>query len=177
MGLVLADLIFEEGTSNMGGTAGHIWAIPASDVLSIDAPTVAGTLTTSKITFKTGKKCVQIYMTADTGEVKDTETGDKDAGSFTTGLEFWTPRISDKVLALKAMFANGGFIFVVKDGNGVMRIVGSKDHPAYRMPGEITTGKVAGKDKNGASFKFEAASATPALIYSGDEAALGTAGA
>lgn len=170
MAIILDDLEFEEGTINMGGTAGVVYAIPASKVKSIPAP-AAGSLSVASIVFKTGEKCASIYMTADTGEVKDTEAGDKDSGSFVTSLEFWTPRVSDKMLYLKSQLANGGFIFVVKDGNGVARIIGSIDHPAYRVPAEIGTGK-APKDRNGATFKFEAASATPALIYTGDVADL-----
>ena len=163
--IVLDDLTFEEGTINMGGTAGNVYAIPASQVKEIVAP-AAGSLSTPTIITKTGQKFADIYATADTGEVKDVEVGDKDSGSFVTNAEFWTPRISDKMLNLKSKFANGGFILVMKDGNGTMRIIGSKDHPAYRVPGEIATGK-APKDRNGATFKFEAASATPAFIYTG----------
>lgn len=174
MAIVLDDLEFEEGTINMGGTAGAVYAIPASQVKSITPP-AAGSMSTSVIEFVQGAKCAKIYTTADTGQVKDVEVGDKDAGSFETNAEFWTPRISDKVLALKSKFANGGFILVMKDGNGTMRIIGSKDHPAYRVPGDIDTGK-APKDKNGASFKFQAASATPALIYTGTVEALVTPG-
>ncbi|RZK36037.1 MAG: hypothetical protein EOO57_07970 [Hymenobacter sp.] len=176
MSIVLDDLEFEEGTINMGGTAGKVYAIPASDVESITPP-AAGTMTVlaGGVKFKTGKKCAEIYTTADTGEVKDTEVGDKDSGSFETNAEFWTPRISDKVLNLKSKFANGGFILVMKDGNGTMRIIGSKDHPAYRVPKEIATGK-APKDRNGATFAFVAASATPAFIYTGTVADLLTPG-
>ncbi|MGI4865434.1 MAG: hypothetical protein ACRYFZ_16040 [Janthinobacterium lividum] len=176
MSIVLDDLEFEEGTINMGGTAGKVYAIPASDVEEITPP-VAGSMTVlaGGVKFKTGKKCAEIYMTADTGEVKDVEVGEKDGGSFETNLEFWTPRISDKVLALKSKFANGGFIFFIKDGNGTWRIVGSKDHPAYRVPKEVGSGK-APKDRNGATFAFVAASATPAYIFAGTEVELLTAG-
>jgi hypothetical protein len=172
MALILDDLEFEEGSVNMGGTAGKVYAIPASDVESITPPP-AGSMTVPAggVKFKTGKKCAEIYMTADTGEVKDVEVGEKDGGSFETNAEFWTPKISDKVLVLKSQLSNGGFILFMKDGNGTWRIIGSKDHPAYRVPKEIGTGK-APKDRNGASFKFDAASATPALIYGGDEADL-----
>ncbi|MGI4870428.1 MAG: hypothetical protein ACRYFX_04530 [Janthinobacterium lividum] len=176
MSIVLDDLTFEEGEINMGGTAGKVYAIPASKVKSIAAP-AAGTMTVpaAGVVFETGEKCAEIYTTADTGEVKDQEVGDKDSGSFETNAEFWTPKVSDKVLALKSKFANGGFILFMKDSNGTWRIIGSKDHPAYRVPKEITTGK-APKDKNGASFAFVAASATPALIFGGTEVELLTPG-
>jgi hypothetical protein len=176
MSIVLPDLDFEEGTINMGGTAGKVYAIPASQVESITPPPT-GTLTVPSggVKFKTAAKCSEIYTTADTGEVKDVEVGEKDGGSFETNAEFWTPRISDKVLYLKSKFANGGFILFLKDGNGTWRIIGSKDHPAYRVPAEIGTGKNP-KDRNGASFKFVAASATPAYIFAGDEKELLTPG-
>jgi hypothetical protein len=177
MSIVLDDLEFEEGTINMGGTAGKVYAVAASDVESITPPpTNSMTVPTGGVKFKTGKKCAEIYTTADTGEVKDTEVGDKDSGSFETNAEFWTPRISDKVLNLKSKFANGGFILFMKDGNGTWRIIGSKDHPAYRVAKEIATGK-APKDRNGATFAFVAASATPAYIFAGTEAELLTPGA
>ena len=176
MAIVLDDLDFEEGTINMGGTAGKVYAIPASQVESITYPS-DGSMTVAKdgVKFKPGKKCAEIYTTADTGSVKDQEAGEKDAGSFETNAEFWTPRISDKVLALKSKFVNGGFILFMKDGNGTWRIIGSKDHPAYRVAKEISTGQNP-KDKNGASFAFVAASATPAYIYAGTEKELLTPG-
>lgn len=166
MAITLADLDFEEGTINMGGTAGKVYAIPASDVLSIPAPAAGGLTVATAIVCKTGKKFAELYMTSDTGEVKDVEVGERDGGSFETMLEWWSPAISDQLLRLKSQFANGGFIFIVKDSNAVFRIIGSKDHPAYREPGEITTGK-GPKDRRGASFKFKASSPTPALIYTG----------
>ncbi len=167
MAITLADLDFEEGTINMGGLAGYIYAAPVSDVESIPAP-AAGTLTVATaIVMKTGKKFTQIYMTSDTGEVKDVEVGERDGGSFETQLEWWTPAINEALLKLKSQFANGAFIFVVKDANGLKRIIGSLDHPAYREPGEINAGK-APKDRRGASFKFKAASPTPALIYTAE---------
>jgi hypothetical protein len=172
--IVLDDLAFEEGTINMGGTAGNVYAVPASQVASIKPP-AAGSMSTDTIVLKKGAKFADIYATPDTGSVKDVEVGEKDSGSFETNAEFWTPRISDKVLSLKSKFANGGFIFVMKDSNGTMRIIGSKDHPAYRVPKEISTGS-APKDRNGAGFAFVAASATPAYIYTGTVEALLTPG-
>jgi hypothetical protein len=166
MSIVLADFDFEEGTINMGGTAGKVYAIPASDVETIPAAGPDGVTVATAIVCKTGKKFAEIYMTSETGEVKDVEVGERDGGSFETNLEWWSPAISAELLALKSQFANGGFIFLVKDSNNVMRIVGSKDHPAYREPGEVTTGK-APKDRRGASFKFKASSPKPALIYTG----------
>jgi hypothetical protein len=177
MPITLVDLDFEEGTINMGGTAGKVYAIPASQVESITPPpTDSMTVPAGGVKFKPGKKCAEIYTTADTGQVKDGEVGEKDAGSFVTTAEFWTPRISDKVLTLKSKFSNGGFILFLKDGNGTWRIIGSKDHPAYRVASDIDTGK-SPKDKNGATFKFEAASATPAYIFAGNEKELLTPGA
>ena len=166
MAIVLPDFNFEEGTINMGGTAGKVYAIPASDVETIPAPGANSLTVATAIVCKSGQKFAEIYMTSETGEVKDTEVGERDGGSFETGLEWWSPAISDELLTLKSKFANGGFIFLIKDSNNIMRIVGSKDHPAYREPGEITTGK-APKDRRGASFKFKASSPTPALIYTG----------
>jgi hypothetical protein len=166
MSIVLADLDFEEGTINMGGLAGYVFAIPARDVESIPAHDPLTFEVAGPIVLKPGKKFSSYYQTPDTGEVKDVEVGEKDSGSFEINAEWWMPSINGSVLKAKSDFANGAFILVMKDSNGVQRIVGSKDHPAYRVPGEITTGK-APKDRRGASFKWQAASPWPALIYTG----------
>lgn len=166
---IILNADFEEGTTNLGGLTREIFYAKASDVKLIPAPVdyAAGGITvTTAITCKTGKQFGRIYVTADTGQVTDKEVGEKDGGSFETELDFFHPRISEQLLKLKRLFSNGGFIFLATDGNGVMRIVGSLDHPAYRVAAEAKTG-MAPKDRNGGNFKMVAASATPALIYTG----------
>lgn len=164
MSIVLEDLLFAEGTKNMGGMAGFIFAALASDVLDITYDTDGVTVTA--ITMKSGKKFQKIYMTKDTGELKDTEVGERDGGSFETSLEWFTPDINGALLRMKTMFNNGGFIFIVMDANKVERVVGNLDYPAYREPGEIGTGKDP-KGRRGGTFKFKAAANTPAPIFTG----------
>lgn len=166
MAFTIVDLEFEEGQKNMGGTAGTVLYIPASHIGTYTLDQTEDEVVLAAIAPKTGKKWGSIYMTRDTGMVEDTEVGEMDGGSFETQLEFFTPKIRKEVLRLKALFSNGGFIFAVKDGNGVQRIIGSPDHPAFRVPASIAGGK-APKDRNGASFKFSAANARPAPIFNG----------
>ena len=164
MAFEVFDLAFEEGQINMGGTAGTILYVPASHVATLVLDDTKQGVVVTSLTLKTGKKWSSIYTTRDTASVVDKEVGEMDGGSFETELEFWTPKIREEVLRLKALFSNGGFIFAVKDGNNVQRIVGSPDHPAFRVAADISAGK-APKDRNGASFKFSAANARPAPIY------------
>ena len=162
--LELTDLLFAEGTENMGGLIGEIYAILASDVESITlAP---DGVTATAIVLKAGKKFSRIYFTKDTGKVEDAEVGERDGGSFETSLSFFSPGNSATLLKLKKMFNNGGFIFVAMDAQGQMRIVGSKLYPAYREPGNITTGGTP-TERRGGTFNFKAASNSPALIFTG----------
>lgn len=164
MPIVLDDLLFAEGTKNMGGMAGFIYAMLASDIAAIEYGPDG--ITVLSIDLKEGKKAAKIYMTMDTGEIKDTEVGERDGGSFETSLEWFTPDISPTLLKAKTMLNNGGFVFVAMDAQKVVRMVGSVDYPAYREPGEIGTGKDP-KGRRGATFKFKSASSTPAPIYVG----------
>ncbi|RNI27648.1 hypothetical protein EFA69_16145 [Rufibacter immobilis] len=162
--VVLEDLLFEEGTENMGGLVGEIYAAPASEVESI---TVAEDgVTATAIKMKAGKKMSRIYFTKDTGKVEDNEVGERDGGSFETTLGFFHPGNSAAVLKAKKKFNNGGFIFLAMDAQGQMRVVGSKLYPAYREAGSITTGGTP-TERRGATFNFKAASNGPALIFTG----------
>ena len=167
MAITLANRLFEEGTRNMAGMRGRIFAAPASDVNQWTEPAAGATTLATDITCKTGKKFVEIYMTDETGQVEDQEVGEKDGGSWETTIEWWSPSIDEALLQLKANFANGGFVFIVEDAQKVKRIVGSPELPAYRVPDKVSTGK-ARKDRRGAGFKFMAPSPAPALIYTGD---------
>ena len=150
----------------MGGTSGTVLYAPASHFATFVTDALQDEVILTSYTLKAGKRLAEIYMTRDTGSIMDQEVGEMDGGSFETQLEFFTPRIRKEVLRLKALFSNGGFIFFVKDGNGVMRVIGSIEHPAFRVPADVNGGK-APKDRNGASFKFSASNARPAPIYEG----------
>jgi hypothetical protein len=164
MTFVVMDLPFEEGSTNLGGTSGAVYYVPASHIKTFPAPGTDGVTIDTAIELLTGKRWGQIYMTRDTGSVVDKPVGDMDGRSYEVELEFFHPKIRAEVIKLQQLFTNGGFVFAVKDGNGLMRIIGSPDHPAYATNGEGNGGK-APKDRNGVSFKFSAASATPAPIY------------
>jgi hypothetical protein len=158
------DLDFEEGSTNLGGTAGKVYYVPASHVQSIPAPGADGVTIDQPIVLKSGKRWASVYMTRDTGAVMDKPVGEMDGRSYENELEFFHPKVRAEVIKLQQLFTNGGFIFVVKDGNGIQRLIGSIDHPAYSIDGGGNAGK-APKDRNGVSFKFSAACATPAPIY------------
>ncbi|MGV3588593.1 MAG: hypothetical protein ACO1OF_16425 [Adhaeribacter sp.] len=171
MAIVLKDLLWEEGTDNMGGLHGEILCCPASDVEIIPAPAADSQTVATDIKCKLGKKFTRIYFTLDTAKLDDTEVGERDCASFENSLEWFTPGTSDELLYLKRKLNNGGFIYIVEDNNGVKRIVGSKHYPAYREPGSVNSG-AGPKDKRGATFKVKSAAPHAAYIYTGQTAHL-----
>ncbi len=161
--MTVQDLDFAVGSTNLGGTRGKVQYVPATHIKTWPEYDADGITLSTPPVLETGKRWADIYTTKDTSSVEDKEVGELDGGSWETDLEFFHPKVRAELLTLKMIFTNGPFVLVVTDGNGVKRVVGSKDLPAYRTPGTISGGKTA-KDRNGASFKFTASGDRPAPI-------------
>jgi hypothetical protein len=165
--LKVLDLDFAVGQINMGGLRGEVFYTAAQHVETWPALDADGVTYSTAPVLKKGKRWAKVYTTKDTAGVTDKGVGELDGGSYETELEFFHPKIRVELIQLVNIFTNGGFIFVVKDGNGLRRVVGSPELPAYRSAEDVNAGKAA-KDRNGVSFKFNASSPTPAPICNFD---------
>jgi hypothetical protein len=161
-----SDLIWAQGSDNMGGLRGKIFYCPTEDILS--EPTIA----TDKITYtgnyvcKTGKNFVSIYHTLGTGKIDDGTVGERDGKSVENTLEFFFPGGKKEVAAFKRRAQNTPCIVIAKDSDNNYRVIGSLDLPAYLESGSGTTG-AASADRRGTTFQFKAEAAHPPMFYEG----------
>jgi hypothetical protein len=161
--LKVMDLDFAVGQINMGGLRGKVYYTAAQHIDVWPALDADGVTMSTAPTLLSGMRWAEVYTTKDTAGLVDKGVGELDGGSYETELEFFHPKMRVELIQLINVFTNGGFVFIAKDGNGIMRIVGSPELPAYRTTTDANAGKAA-KDRNGVSFKFTASSPTPALI-------------
>ena len=156
-------LDYAVGQSNMGGTRGKLYYVPATHVKTWPEFEVDGVTLKTAPVLLTGKQWFEVYFTKDTGSVNNKKVGELDAGSWETTAKFFHPKVRSELVQLVNVFTNGPFILVMKDGNGIQRVVGSPELGAYLTEGDVDGG-MAAKDRNGASFTFVASSPTPAPI-------------
>ncbi|MBC6698069.1 hypothetical protein [Hymenobacter sp. BT190] len=170
MAYEIEDLPYEEeNAANIGGMAGSIYAARPSWIKTLPEPVDAadgGLTVTTAIVMETGKKFIDIYATRNSAGFEEKPAGELDGKSWEQTLSWFHPKIREGLLKVRQAINNGPWIFLAKDANGLMRIVGSKDLPAYSMEGAMGPGTEP-KSRNGANFNVQAASGRPALIYTG----------
>lgn len=161
--LTVMDLDFAIGSTNLGGTQGKVQYVPATHVKTWPEYEADGvTLKTVPVLY-TDKRWAELYYTKDTGSISDKPVGELDGRSYETEIEFLIPKTTADLIKLITLFTNGPFIFVMTDGNGLRRVIGSPRLGAYCTASDTISGKSA-KDRNGVSFKFMASGAKPAAI-------------
>ncbi len=166
------DLLWPDGTDNIGGTEVTHYYAPLSDVLTFptlpDAPaTLADEVTISDpFVFKTGKKFLKFYSTLDTGKIEDKSVGEFDGKSFEHKFELLFPGTRAEALALIRKMNNTNMVFVASEAGGQKRIIGSEGFPAKMSLSDVTTGSKT-SDRKGTSIMVESRGVTPAPIYTG----------
>jgi hypothetical protein len=116
------------------------------------------------ITMKATKSFHPLYCTVEEGEIKATLVGPRDGKGYENSLEISFPGNVATFLGFKAAAANRELVFLVKEKNNKVRVLGSLEDPAYMESDEETSGKkIADGRKSVLSFK--ASGATSAPIY------------
>lgn len=167
-----ADILFEAGKANPGGITNHIFYAPISDFETVPQPTRGVDLATYAVitgdfVFKAGKGFKRFYSTLETGELKHEQVGPRDGKSFENTIEVSFPGNSPEFIGFSAVAAiEEGFIIVVKERNGVLRVLGEQEVPAFVDTNSGTSGK-ANADARATVVTFKAASDMPAPIYDG----------
>jgi hypothetical protein len=166
-----AAILFAKGQYNPGGIS-RVWYCPIVDIATMPAPadpataTDMGSLATlaSAITCATGKQFQEIYCTLETGQVKCQMVGQRDGKGFENSAELSFPGNTALLLGFEAYFANTPLIIIVKEKNGVLRVIGDLDNPAELDTADGQSGqKIA--DSRRTVLTFKASSSTPAPIY------------
>jgi hypothetical protein len=159
---------------NMGGLVQEIYFGYHADVAtwptkpSNPADLEASALLTGDIVMKAGKRMFKMYITDDTGEFKVEPVGEVDGKSFLQHLTFFHPGLTKKLLGFMNAAKNENLVFIVKDSDGQMYLMGDELRPAVfaGAPDGIGTGKETSARKGGsAEFTYK----TPNLyVYAGN---------
>jgi hypothetical protein len=165
---------------NLETTAGvmecEVYAAVASHIDSFPALPVSGTAATSltdfatltaDITFPAGKGFFKLDTQVETGEVKDDMVGNVGNRKFKKMFEFFLPDTSAKNIGFMGEYANVPLVFAIKEKSGRVRLVGSKDLPAYFESVAGTSGK-GSEDDNGWQCAIYQTSKKPAPVYTGN---------
>jgi hypothetical protein len=161
-----SDLVWVQGSDNMGGLRGKIYFCPVEDILTMPTIAADGITYTGNITCKTGKNFVAIYHTLGTGKIDETTVGERDGKSIENLIEFFFPGGKKEVAAFKRKVQNTPGIVIGKDSDNNFRVVGTLDLPAYLESASGTTG-AASADRRGSTFQFKAESTHPPMFYEG----------
>lgn len=176
--MTLEDIEFAEGSNNTPGLIQSVMFIPLSIIVKDRFPKVkqpdptgAGVLAdlvtvTGDIFLKTGTKPTTIYLTDETGELKDEIQGELDGKSFSNMLEFLHPGEGDDIRGFAAYIKNNSGIFVVRSKEDKQFLFGSMLSPAKLVTGPGTMGK-ATKDRKGRTFTFKFDAGYPTPTFTG----------
>ncbi len=131
----IQDLAAPCGQKIIPGVKGFFYLVCACDITTFP-DFVATTAVGDKlqldgdIVLAAGKKFAKIELTTETGRIKHNGVGVKGSRNFTNGFEFKTP----KTLASDEWFnenPNGCFVALVPQKDGKIRVIGTKDIPAF----------------------------------------------
>ena len=159
------------GRYNPGGTTEHFYAF-VDDVLTMPVVADPETATdfaslavlSTAIVMKTGKQFNKIYCTVEEGEVKTTMVGPRDGKGFENMVEISFPGNTPEILGFQASVANRPCIFIVKEKNGILRVLGGLGDPSYFETLDYSSGKKIA-DGRANKMTFKDSKATPAPIY------------
>lgn len=122
---------------------------------------------TGDIPLKDGKRFKKLYVTMETGAVRDNQIGEWDGKSFENYLDFLHPGNRAEALAFARKINNGNFIFLAKDAEGYTRLIGKPQFPAKVDTNEGTTGQAVA-DRKGMTVTVKAYNNSPAPVYEGN---------
>lgn len=169
-----ADLEFEDGQDNMGGTQLIAFYTPINDVLTLPGYTASPAnlgdyaIVDTNVIFKPGKCFNKLYATPDTGKIDDNKIEGKDSNSFESIYEFFFPKNDAKSLGFQRIAPTTKFLFVVPEADGNNRVLGIKPGvPASVASIAGTTGNTSTGEK-GATFQIKSIQNGPAPIYTGE---------
>lgn len=168
-----ADLT-KETTDNMGGIGEKVYWALHDDVLTWptlpsveDADDYEELMTyVGDFVMKTGKCFFEAYNTLDSGGLDDKMQGGLDCHSFKHELAFSNPGMKKKLMGFMRSCANENLVFIIKDAEGQMRVVGNEQFAAKPEKMDGTTGKGAADSKK-ADLTFFGYGNGPAPVYEG----------
>jgi hypothetical protein len=159
--------------ANMGGLIQEVYFGYHDDVLTWPtkpaAPLTpeANSILTGDIVMKPGKKLFSLYITDDTGEFLIEPVGSLDGKSFVEHLTFFHPGLKRKILGFMNASKNENMVFIVKDNDEQMYLMGDALRSAKYQgapDGSGTSKETSGRRGISAEFTYK----TPNVyIYTG----------
>ncbi|MEN5054382.1 hypothetical protein [Sphingobacterium kitahiroshimense] len=177
IGLNAKNILFAQGQFNPGGIEGEVYYAFTEDI--VKWPTALITIDTENATdfedlvtvpvadafeFSPGKSFKRLYVTLETGELKYSLIGVRDGKSFSNSMEVSYPKNSKTITGFVASSANRRMVFIVREQNGVAKVLGTKQFPAQLETAEGTTGKLF-EDGNVVVQTYLSKSPIPAAVY------------
>jgi len=164
-------ITYPQGRFNPAGITRVLYAF-VEDILSFPTLADSETATTfaslveydGPIVMKTGKQFHDMYCTLEEGEIKTSMVGPRDGKGFENTMETSFPGNDANFLGYKASLANRQVVFLVKEKNGIIRVLGSLEDPAYFETDDSTSGKKIA-DGRKSILTFKDSKSTPAPIY------------
>jgi len=168
----LTDILKPAGTNPGagGGIKSIIFAILASDVLSLPDRGEDLVTMTGDISMKTGKYIHQIYATPKTIEqvCKKLKGENRDSGGFEISVPFFHPGLEAAILEFQAKHSNSDFYILIKNCPAKkVYLVGEECNSVWMDDFESKWGKDIG-DGKGTTFTFLSHQSLPLAIYQGE---------
>lgn len=171
-------ITYPKGRYNPAGITEVYYAIP-EDIATFPVLADPGTATTfsslieyaDEITMKTGKLFQPIYCTIETGQIQASLVGPRDGKGYENTLTISFPGNDSLFLGFKAYMANRDAIFLVREKNGKIRVLGNLEDTATMDTDDEKSGqKIA--DGRASVLTFKASGATSSPVYTSDIAPL-----
>lgn len=167
----LTNILHDEGADNMGGLQTVALYCLHSEVATHAKPKTQAqansfeelVTVTSDHTFKSGKGWKKFYSTEDASFHANDAQGEIDGMSYHPTATLYHPLMGAKFLGWARHMLNRGSYWVVKDIEGLKRMLGSQGRPARIKVFKATTGTVAA-DRKGTQFEVHFDSNYPAPI-------------
>jgi len=172
--VTFVDLVWADGTVNMGGLKVIGYYAPVSDILNFpELPTnpltAADEVTLESVTgftFITGKNFLKLYSTEETASVTSEPQGEVDGQSFVHKGKMFFPGSKVEAMAFMKAVNNGNMVFVFEEASGdARRVIGSVAFPAKCKPSHTTGEKTA--DRKGMTLEIQSYGITPVPFYTG----------
>jgi len=174
------DLLFTQGSDNLAGLVGEIYACPIEDILTPPTLAVATSLktTATAIACKTGKKFSRIYITDETGKVETKAVGERDGKGRETMITGRYPALGTELEDFIRQAQNTPSVILYRLGrSGKLFLAGvsqlditstalSLTIPAYFETGDSSSGEKRA-DQNGALIGWKYTSAHGPIEYAG----------
>lgn len=165
------DISYPKGRYNPAGIT-KVWYAFPEDILTF--PTLADPATattfsslveyTTAIIMAEGKQFRELYCTLETGEVKAAQVGPRDGKGYENSVTISFPGNDSLFLGFKAYMANRDAIFIVREKNGKLRVLGNLEDTALMDADDEKSGqKIA--DGRASVVTFKASGATSCPIY------------